>query len=341
MTGQDWLDKDFYKVLGVSKSVSDAEIKKAYRNLARKLHPDANPGDSAAEEQFKAVSEAYSVLSDPEQRQQYDAFRAMSGGARFTAGQSGHGAGGAPGFEDLLGGLFSQAGGRRPGGYRRQRHDQQVPPEFEEMLGGLFNEAGGPAGTYGGFAGAPQGPMAGKNINAKTTLSFREAAEGAKISLKMKDGSKLTTKIPAGVNDGQIIKVRGKGKSGDPGMPAGDLMITVKVSEHPVFSRNGNNLKVTVPVTFPEAALGADVKVPTLDGLGVTLRLPPGTPSGRTLRAKGHGIKTSSETGDLLATIQIVAPSKLSTKAKQAVEAFASATDDESPRDVLYREAAT
>lgn len=319
MTGQDWLEKDFYAVLGVPKDADQPAIKKAYRKLARQLHPDHNPGDAKAEARFKDIGEAYSVLSDPEQRQQYDQLRAMTGGARFTAGSRAGGQGGA-GFEDVLGGLFG-------GGGSRVRYSTGGGG-FEDVLGGLFG---------GGF-GQPRGPRRGADLTASTTLRFRTAAEGATVSLSV-EGRTVNARIPAGVRDGQKIRLRGKGRPGDPGAEPGDLVITVTVEPHPVFTADGTNLKVTVPVAFDEAALGATIEVPTLDGTPVKVKVPAGTPSGRTLRVKGKGIATSRSTGDLLVTVQVVVPQKLSPAAREAVQAFGIATSGQDPRAELMARA--
>ena len=324
MTGQDWFEKDFYAVLGVSKDASAAEVKKAYRKRARTLHPDANPGDAAAEQRFKEVGEAYAVLSDADKRQQYDGVRAMAGGARFTAG----GPGGA-GFEDLFGGLFNQhAGGQRT----RAGTAGGVPPGFEDLLGGLFT--GGAPGY-----GATRGPRRGADVQASTTLGFTQAVEGSTVTLRSGDGRQVTARIPAGVRDGQKIRLRGKGRAGDAGAPAGDLVITVGVAAHPVFTRDGDDLRLTLPVRFDEATLGAEVEVPTLDGGTVRLKVPAGTPSGRTLRVKGRGVKTAKGTGDLKVTVQVVVPQRLDDDARAAVEAFRDATAGEDPRAALAQRA--
>jgi molecular chaperone DnaJ len=320
VTGQDWLEKDFYAVLGVPKDADQPAIKKAYRKLARQLHPDHNPGDAKAEAKFKDIGEAYSVLSDPEQRQQYDQLRAMAGGARFTAGSRAGAPGGAAGFEDLFGGLFGSGGTRvrTSGG-----------GGFEDVLGGLFG---------GGGFGQPRGPRRGIDLTASTTLPFRTAASGSTVSLSV-EGRTVNARIPAGVRDGQKIRLPGKGRPGDPGAEPGDLVITVTVEPHPVFTAEGTTLKVTVPVAFDEAALGATIEVPTLDGTPVKVKVPAGTPSGRTLRVKGKGIVTARATGDLLVTVQVVVPQKLTPAAREAVQAFGIATSGEDPRAELMARA--
>ncbi|MCC2322293.1 DnaJ C-terminal domain-containing protein [Cellulomonas xiejunii] len=327
MTGQDWIEKDFYAVLGVTKDADATAIKKAYRKLARQLHPDQNPGDAAAEARFKDIGEAYAVLSDPEQRQQYDQLRAMTGGARFTAGGRG---GGTAGFEDVFGGMFG-GGANGPGGRVRYSTGGAGGAGFEDILGGLFG-GGGP-----GF-GAARGPQPGADLTASTTLPFRTAVEGSTISLSV-EGRTVNARIPAGVRDGQKIRLRGKGRPGDPGAPAGDLVITVHVEPHPVFTLDGINLRLTVPIAFDEAALGATIEVPALDGSTVRVKVPAGTPSGRTLRVKGKGVVTSKGTGDLLVNVQVVVPQKLSAAAKEAVQAFGIATSGQDVRADLMAQA--
>ncbi len=335
MTGQDWIEKDFYAALGVPKDADDAAIKKAYRKLARQYHPDQNPGDTAAETKFKEIGEAYAVLSDPKEREQYDAIRAMAGGgARFSAGPGG---GGAAGFEDLFGGMFGGAAPGGGGGRVRYSAGPQGAAGFEDILGSMFG--GGAAGGQR-FGGAGfGGPQAGADVAATTTLPFRQAVEGSTVTFTV-DGRPVTTRIPAGVRDGQKIRLRGKGRPGAGGGPAGDLVVTVHVTPHPVFSVDGTNLRVTVPVTFAEAALGATVEVPTLDGTTVRVKVPAGTPSGRTLRVKGRGVRTTKATGDLLVGVQVVVPQKLSKAAREAVEAFAAETDGQDVRADLARQAA-
>jgi len=324
MASQDWFDKDFYAVLGVTKDVSDADLKKTYRKLARQFHPDSNAGDAKAEARFKEISEAYSVLSDKELRTEYDQVRAMGSGARFTSG-------GGPnaGFEDVFGGLFNQGarGGRQSAG-------------FEDLLGGMFGGRGGGFGTAsGGFQGFG-GPTRGADITANTTLDFLTAIRGETVSLQMQSGRETKVKIPAGVADGQKIKLKGKGNPSPDGGEAGDLVITVTVRKHPIFERDGLNLRLDVPITFAEAALGATIEVPTLEGAPVKLRVAPGTPSGRVLRVKGRGVSGSKGTGDLLATVVVAVPSHLTPAAKDALEAFAAAMPDENPRDELLAQGA-
>ena len=345
MASQDWFEKDFYAILGVPADADPAAIKKAYRKLARKHHPDQNAGDTASEKRFKDIGEAHAVLSDPKQREEYDAIRQMAhGGARFRAG----GPGGNGGFEDV----FSAFGG---GGGQRVRFSSGGPgsaggagqPDLDDLLAQMFGGAAGGAGgarggrggdPFSGF-GAPRGPRPGADVQARTTLSFREAVEGATVTLQTAEGRRVTTKVPAGVKDGQKIRVRGKGAEGDPGAAKGDLILTVAVDKHPVFGRDGDNLTVDLPVTFAEAALGATVSVPTLDGTPVRVKVAPGTPSGRVLRVKGHGVTGRHGTGDLLARVSVVVPQRLTDTARTAVEALRAEEAEVDPRAALFEQA--
>ncbi|HLR56572.1 MAG TPA: DnaJ C-terminal domain-containing protein [Beutenbergiaceae bacterium] len=331
MTGQDWLEKDFYAALGVPKDASEADIKKAYRKLARKYHPDQNAGDPEAETKFKEVGEAYSVLSDSEKRQQYDALRAMAGGGpRFASGPGGPG--GAGGFEDLFGGMFGGAGGAGGGPHVRYSSTGGGAGGFEDILSQMF---GGGGGAPAGFGAQP-----GANLAASTRLPFRSAVEGEAVTLNV-GGRRMNVRIPAGVKDGQKIRLRGKGEPGQGGGPAGDLIVTVSVEPHPVFGIDGRNLTITVPVSFPEAVKGATVAVPTFDGGSVRVRVPKGTSSGARLRVKGKGVRTPKGTGDLIVTVEVAVPKNLSKAAKTALEEFAAATEGEDVRAGLDEQAAS
>ncbi|GHF44483.1 chaperone protein DnaJ 1 [Streptomyces mashuensis] len=383
---RDLLEKDLYKVLGVSKDATEAEIKKAYRKLAREYHPDANKGDASAEERFKEISEANDVLADPKRRKEYDEARALFGNGGFRAGP---GAGGSFNFDlgDLFGGAQPGAGGGFGGG-------------LGDVFGGLFNRGGG--------TGTRTQPRRGQDIESEVTLSFTEAVEGATVPLRMsssaackacsgtgdKNGTPrvcpscvgtgqvsrgaggsfsltdpcpecrgrglipenpcdvckgsgraqssrtMQVRIPAGVSDGQRIRLRGKGAPGERGGPHGDLYVVVHVGSHPVFGRKGDNLTVTVPVTFVEAALGGEVRVPTLNGPAVTLKLPAGTPNGRTMRARGKGaVRKDGTRGDLLITIEVAVPPHLDGKAKEILESYREATANEDPRAELFQAA--
>lgn len=383
MSSKDWLEKDFYAVLGVPKSASADDVKKAYRKLARELHPDHNPGNREAEERFKAVSEAYGVLSDERQRKEYDEMRALFGSGAFR--RSAHAGGRGAGFDpsDLLGNL---SGDRRFGG-----------SGFSDLFGSIFSGGGG-----GGAASARRGAGRGRDVDAEVVLGFGDAVRGTTLPLTLRapgvcdtcrgTGAKpgtvprscpqcggtglvtrnqgsfslsepcrecqgvgtiveekcpecrgtggvtkartITVRFPPGVADGQRIRLAGRGEPGERGGPAGDLYVTVKVRPDPVFGRSGDDLTLTVPVTFPEAVFGTDLRVPTMDGT-VTLRVPPGTPSGRTLRARGKGVvRRNGRAGDLLVTVDVVVPEKLSDQARAALETFAANTPA-APRDHL------
>ena len=324
MASQDWFDKDFYKVLGVSKDVSDAELKKTYRKLARTYHPDSNAGDAAAEAKFKEISEAYSVLSDKEQRAEYDQLRAMGSGARFQPGASGGG------FEDVFSRFTTGGGGQ-------QADFDDLFAMFGQQGGGRFGSGrfGQPSGGFRGFGG----PQRGADVTARTTLDFTTAVKGDTITLQGEDGRPIKVKIPAGVSDGQKIKLRGRGRPSPDGGEAGDIVLTVGVRPHPVFTREGLNLRIHVPVTFTEAALGATIEVPTLGGDVVKLRVAPGTPSGRVLRVKGRGVQTAKGTGDLLAEVQVAVPTHLDGPAREALERFHELEPKENPRADLMAKA--
>jgi len=338
VASQDWIDKDFYKELGVDKNADEATIKKSYRKLARKYHPDQNQGDKTAEAKFKTISEAYSVLSDKEQRAEYDQIRAYAGGgARFMPG-SGGSAGGGASYEDLFGGM------NFGGASRRRSSNPYAGINLDDLFGfggssfdSQFNRYEDQIRTGGTSRTRLDQP--GQDINAEMTLPFRTVVEGDTIEFTV-DGRTVKARIPAGTKDGSTLKLRGKGHPSAGTGPNGDLLLTVHAEKHPVYSLNGRNLKLTVPITFTEAALGATIDVPKLDGSTVKVRIPAGTPSGRTLRVKGAGVVTPTVTGDMLVTVNVVVPSHLNDEAKAALEKFAKAAGDQNPREKLIADAA-
>jgi len=297
MAAKDMYEKDFYKVLGVAKSADGAEIKKKYRTLARELHPDKNKGDAVKENRFKEVSEAYEILSDAKKRAEYNEARS----------------------------LFERGGFRAPqGGQNFQSGD------FNDIFGG-----GNPQDIFANlFGNGRRGPRKGQDLQTEASISFRESVFGTTLDLKLSTdrgaAQNISARIPAGVNDGAKIRVKGKGAQGEAG--PGDLFILLHVKSHPIFSRKAENLIITVPITFAEAALGADIKVPTLSGDDVTVRLAPGTPNGRTLRVKGRGVSKASATGDLLVTVEVQVPQRVDGKALNALKQFAEATADNDVR---------
>ncbi len=298
MAAKDLYEKDFYKILGVGKSASADEIKKKYRSLARELHPDKTKGDTAMEEKFKAVSEAYDILSDGKKRAEYDQARDMFERGGFRAPQGG---------QNFQGGDFSDIfGGGNP---------QDI---FANLFGG----------------GGRRGPRKGQDLQTEATITFKEAAFGTTLELRLSaDGGPsqtISARVPAGVNDGAKIRVKGKGSKGEAG--PGDLFILLHVKPHAVFSRKGENIAITVPVTFTEATLGGDIKVPTLTGDEVTLRIAPGTSNGRVLRVKGRGITKGTTVGDLLVTIEVQVPQRVEGAALEALKKYAEAMSDNDVR---------
>ena len=366
MSQKDWIEKDYYKALGVPKDASQAEIKKAFRALAKKHHPDSNANNPAAEERFKEVSEAYDVLSNESTRKEYDEARTLfgSGGFRTPPGgfnpQGGAGApfdlsdlfgggAGAGGFGDVFGGIFNRGG--RPQGRRPRRGadiESSVTLTFDESLDGmtlplrLTSEApcavcsgtGAKAGTtprlcplcqgtgqvtrnQGGFAFAePCRECRGRG------LVVDDPCANCSGSGRAPSTRTVQARIPAGVRNGQKIRLRGKGVPGENGGEAGDLLVSVTVTPHPVFDRDGDNLTVLVPVTFSEATLGADIRVPVPGGDTVKVRLAPGTQTGRVLRVRGKGARRRDGThGDLLVTVEVAVPARLSDDARTALAA--------------------
>jgi molecular chaperone DnaJ len=394
VSAQDWVEKDFYATLGVAKEAKAAELKKAYRTLARELHPDKNPGNAASEARFKEVSEAYDVLSDAKTRAEYDEARSLfgSGGFRRASGSGGMGGGaGAFDFSSMFG------DGAQPSG--------SGGGDLGDMFGGLFGgggRGGGRTFRHTGRAGqsSQRGPARGSDAQAEVTLGFDEAVHGQTLPLRLSGPAAcdlcrgsgaapgtsphqcavcggsgyisrnqgafgfsepcracqgtgqvidtpcqkcqgagvtaqvrtITVRVPPGVRDGAKLKIPGKGQPGVRGGPAGDLYVTVHVLGHELFGRSGDDLTLTAPITFAEAALGTTLRVPTL-GASVALRIAPGTASGRTLRVRGRGApKRAGGNGDLLVTVDVAVPQNLSVAAREALAAFAlTQTDDPRP----------
>ena len=296
---REWLETDYYAVLGVAKDASQKDIKKAFRKLARDFHPDANEGDADAETRFKGVNEAYEVLGDDETRKEYDHARDMG----YFVGGTG-GAQQRVRVEDLFGG--AGAGGGSP---------------FDVFSGQRLSDL---------FGQPPNRRQAGHDVAAELRLSFHEAISGATKTVGV-DGKTVRVKIPKGVEDGARIRMKGKGGPGIRGGPPGDAYVTIHVSEHPVFVRTGLNLKITVPITFVEATLGAEIEVPTLEG-SVRLRVPPGSRSSKTLRVSGRGVETSKKRGDLLVTVELTVPENLTDEQRALLEKFRDNGPDENPR---------
>lgn len=327
MSGEDWLQKDFYKVLGVSKDADEATIKKAYRKLARTWHPDQNKGNPEAEERFKEIGEAYTVLSNPEQRQQYDAIRAMGAGG-FRGGAGGGGASGVN-FEDIFGAF----GGGNGGNVRFSTSGSGAGFNLDDILG-AFGGFGG--GSSRGSSPYQQAPQKGEDLHASTRITLKQSLSGVNIKLAV-SGKPMTVKVPKGIKDGQSVRLRGKGKASINGGNAGDLIVTIHVEEDPVYSREGNDLRMTLPVTFAEATLGANVELPLIDGSTVTVKVPAGSDSGRTLRLKGRGVATKKGTGDLLATISVVVPKDLTPEQLDSIKSLADSLDQSDPRAELMK----
>jgi molecular chaperone DnaJ len=364
---REWFEKDYYRVLGVPETASAKELKSAYRKLSRQYHPDANSGDAAAEERFKEVSAAYDVVGDADRRKEYDEVRRLG---PASAGFPGGGGGGPGGFQfqdggdfgDLLGNLFGggarRGGARGAGPHRGQDLETELHLSFEDAAAGvttsvhLTGEA--TCSTCHGSGAKPgTSPRTCGNCGGRGVVSDNQGlfslsspcpvcgGRGALIddpcptchgSGTERRAREVKVRIPAGVDDGQRIRLKGRGGPGRNGGPAGDLYVVVHVSPHPLFQRKGRDLTLTVPVTFAEAALGADITVPTLAHGPVTLRIPPGTRSGRTFRVKGKGVGNAKGAGDLLVTVEVAVPSKLSGAERKAVEALRAAADGESPR---------
>ncbi|MGB8895242.1 MAG: J domain-containing protein [Pseudolabrys sp.] len=309
--------RDPYEVLGVSKGASEADIKSAYRRLAKKLHPDANKHDPKAASRFAELNAAYEIVGDGDKRKAFDRGEIDAEGKPRFQGFEGFGAqpGGGPGgsthFESFS---FGPDGFRRSGG-------GGGGAGFEELLRGMF---GGRASAARGFGqhfeteefGAATG--AGQDLHASLTITLADAAKGTKTRVHLPTGKDVEVKIPAGITSGQQIRLKGQGWPSATGK-AGDAMITINVAPHPVFKPDGSDLRLELPITLYEAALGGKVRVPTLDG-AVELAIPAGTNSGRTFRLKSKGLKAKSGAGDLLATVRIVLPERVDDEFKELMK---------------------
>ena len=357
---------DLYGTLGVAKNASADEVKKAYRKLARENHPDRNPGDSAAEERFKEVQAAYDVLSDPEKRKQYDAFGSANGRpgpGGFNAGDFDLGDLGGL-FGDLFsGGRFGRGRQREPAGRRGADLEAEVRLTFEDSLRGIetripvdvetpCRECGG-SGAKPGTAPSVCPDCKGRGVLAESQGLFalsqpcpRCGGQGIVIedpcgnchgSGRERRTKRYTVKIPAGVKDGTRIRVKGKGESGFGGAPAGDLFVTTRVAPSRLFARRGpSDLELEVPVTYPEAALGATVEVPTPYGQRLSLKVPAGSEDGKLLKLRGHGAPSlKGGKGDLVARLRVAVPKKLSKKEREAIEALQDASRED-PREALF-----
>jgi molecular chaperone DnaJ len=371
---RDWLTKDFYSTLGVGQEATAEEIKKAYRKLAQTHHPDANPGDAAAEEKFKEISEAYATLSNPEQRKEYDQVRRVSasGGFGGFGGQPGFGGeGGFGGYQqvrvedlgDLLGGfgdVFGFGRGSRAGPSQGADLETELTIPFDDAAAGVTTsvrvrgavacsrcggngaEPGTPVHTCAQCGGrgmvaqnqgffsfsqpCPQCQGSGRLVETHCTNCRGSGAENKVRDIKLR--------VPAGVSDGAVLRLSGKGAPGARGGRPGDLLVRVRVASSSIFGRKGNDLTLKVPVTYPEATLGTRIEVPTLNGR-VKLKIPAGTPSGKTFRVRGRGIvPETGKPGDLLVTVQVAVPAKVSREEKALLEQL-SERDSGDPREHL------
>jgi DnaJ-class molecular chaperone len=315
------MSDDYYQTLGVARGASADEIQKAYRKLARKYHPDLNPDDKVAQKKFKEVQQAYDTLSDEKKRKLYDQF----GPAFEQMGAGGPGPQWSGQVPPGFGGFDFGGGG---GGYSGGGSGQPLPPELEELLR-QFTGGGGATFDFGGGTatrrrGRRRPAEPGADVRHEVEVPFRTAVTGGEVSLRVqRPGSgqspeTITVKIPAGIDSGQTIRLRGQGEPSRNDGPPGDLLITVRVAPHASFRRDGVDLIVKVPVTIAEAALGGKVDVPTPHGT-ITLKVPPGTTSGTRLRAKGQGIQKSGQTGDLYAEIVIAIPREIDTASAELI----------------------
>lgn len=365
----DWYEKDFYKILDVNESATAKEVTTAYRKLARDLHPDKNPDDSAAEERFKEVAAAYDVVGDDSKRTEYDEIRKLGpmrgsgggpGGFSFNVGDMG----GTGGLGDLFGGMFNSGGrGRGSSGVGPRRGADigaQLSVDFADAVNGLtttlFLTTDAQCSTCHGSGAKPgTAPVQCAHCGGRGVVDDNQGmfsfsspcpvcrgqgviiedpcntCRGSGVEQRQRE---VKTRLPAGVKDGQTIRLKGRGAPGRNGGPAGDLLVELKVMPHHLFGRSGNNLTIKVPITFSEASLGADIDVPTLDGQRVTLRIKPGTQTQSRHRVKGKGIETKRATGDLIVTVNVQVPDEMSDEQRAAIEQLAAATTV-NPRDSL------
>jgi molecular chaperone DnaJ len=382
MSTKDYLEKDYYKTLGVPKTAQAADIKKAYRGLARKYHPDANKGNADAEEKFKEITEAYNVLSDEKQRKEYDEARSMFGGFRVPTGSRTGTGGGFGGFDlgdlfggggesgeklgDVLGGIFRGRGTTQSRARRGADVETETTLSFGDSIDGVTvalrltgegpcpvcHGTGAKAGTVPKVCPDCQGTgQQSRNLGGFGMSEPCKTCRGRGLvvdnpcascngSGRAMSSQTIQARIPAGVADGQRIRIPAKGASGEHGGKPGDLYVRVHVKPHGVFGRSGDNLTVTVPVTITELALGAEIKVPTHRGAAVTVRIPSGTPNGQVFRVPGRGVRRKDGTlGALLATVEVTVPQDLNNKARSALEDLRIATTGPDPREDLLRRA--
>jgi molecular chaperone DnaJ len=319
----DWLEKDLYAVLGVAEDADQKAIGRAYRKLARELHPDTHPDDPDAAERFKDVTAAYDVIGDESKRAEYDEFRRAVAGGRPSERHGGwwRDDEAAPWARSETGDVADRPGWSTTGGSSWEAFDGR---DFEDLLGSVL----------GGAARRAASPRRGPDLEAILTLDFEDAVHGLTTELTLTDPNGSTgpdgsrafkVRVPAGVDDGQRIRLAGKGSPGLNGGPPGDLYAVIRVAPHPVFGRRGLDLTVDTPISWPEAVLGSEITVPTLDGAPVRVRVPAGTPPGRTLRVRGRGVRSEKGCGDLLVGIRVTVPEHVTEEQRQAVEAVAAA----------------
>ncbi|MFT7601165.1 MAG: molecular chaperone DnaJ [Acidimicrobiales bacterium] len=363
----EWIDTDYYKMLGVSKDASEKDVTKAYRKLARTYHPDANPDSVEAEDRFKEISTAYEVVGDAETRAEYDETRRL--GPQGGGFRGGGNTGGVPftgDIGDILGGLFGRGGARAPGGpgvaaTNGDDLEAHLHLSFEEAVSGVETSvhltSDAPCSTCHGSGARPgTAPSTCQRCAGRGVLDDNQgffslsqpcpacAGRGRVVTdpcgtchgngLERRP-RQVKVRIPAGVKDGQRIRLKGRGGPGRHGGPHGDLYVVVEVAPHQLFGRKGKNLTLNVPLSFAEAALGATVEVPTLDGGTVKLKIPAGTSAGKTFRVKGKGVVASSSSGDLLVSVDVVVPAKLTDAQQNAIQTLGDLFP-ESPRSHLF-----